>query len=401
MATTGQKSSKAKNAEATGPARLGSRSIHRTVEAMLWGRAAGRCEFRGCNKPVSRSSVTRESINMAQKAHIYSFSENGSRGNEGVPAELINSVDNLILVCTECHLKIDHERNGGRYSVTVLQGMKAEHEERIARVTGIASDLKSHVLMYHANIDEQAPPDWDPEAAAAMFPERYPASDRALRLGWSNSATRDRDPEYWSTEERQLQTQFDRAVRSGVQTGYIRHLSVLALAPQPLLIRLGTLLGDIVPADVFQRHREPTTWSWPSKASTPAFRLESPTSFEGPPALVLALSGTISTDRIENVLGPHASIWKITVDHPHNDLTKSREQLGEFRKLIRSTLDQIKAKHGQTTTLHVFPALGAAMAVEAGRVRMPKADMPWQIYDQVSVLGGFVLALSLSSGDRS
>jgi hypothetical protein len=63
--------------------------------------------------------------------------------------------------------------------------------------------------------------------------------------------------------------------------------------------------------------------------------------------------------------------------------------------MIRPLLDRIKAKHGQNTPLHIFPAVPVSLAVELGRVRMPKADTPWQIYDQSNALGGFVQALSI------
>jgi hypothetical protein len=95
------------------------------------------------------------------------------------------------------------------------------------------------------------------------------------------------------------------------------------------------------------------------------------------------------------VLGGDAAIWRVGVANPHNDLFKSRGHLSTFRATIRPLLDRIKAQHGQTTTLHVFPAMGVAPAVELGRVRMPKAHMPWMIYDQVNSLGGFIPAFSI------
>ena len=56
-----------------------SRSISVTAQNLLWGRSAGRCEFAGCNKPLWKSSVTQEGVNIGQKAHIYSFSDCGPR----------------------------------------------------------------------------------------------------------------------------------------------------------------------------------------------------------------------------------------------------------------------------------------------------------------------------------
>jgi hypothetical protein len=88
------------NEPAAGGAPNGLREVSRhiavAVQCMLWGKAAGRCEFAGCNVPLWKSSVTQEPVNIAQKAHIYSFSSEGPRGHDGVDA--INSIENLILV---------------------------------------------------------------------------------------------------------------------------------------------------------------------------------------------------------------------------------------------------------------------------------------------------------------
>ena len=66
----------------------------------------------------------------------------------------------------------------------------------------------------------------------------------------------------------------------------------------------------------------------------------------------------------------------------HNDLVKSRRQKTEFRTLVRAALDQIRLLMNRET-LHVLLAMPGSLAVEAGRVRIPKGDMPWIIYDQV------------------
>lgn len=375
------------------------RHIAKPVESMLWGRAAGRCEFDGCNKPLYRSSVTQEQVNAGQKAHIYAFSCNGSRGNRGVSDADLNDLGNLMLVCHECHVKIDQAPDGGRYTAVVLQGMKARHEQRIEIVTGIAPGRRSHVLLYGANIGEHNLPLNLNEAAGAMFPDRYPAEATPIPLGTVNSAFQDRTDAFWGVESAQLQAHFDRRVRERISGQEITHLSVFAIAPQPLLILLGTLLGDIVPADVYQRHREPPTWAWPVAASTPGIEVHEPAATNGHPALVLNLSATILPERIESVLGSDLSIWTVTVPTPHNDVAKSRAQLAQFRALLRPLLDRIKAAHGQAAPLHIFPAAPVSLAVEFGRIRMPKADMPWRIYDQVNARGGFVPALSIPSGE--
>lgn len=215
-----------------------------------------------------------------------------------------------------------------------------------------------------------------------------------------NSSFSERDADFWHVEADNLIRKFHHQVSDRLATGDVKHLSVFSLAPQPLLIVLGTLLGDIIPTDVYQRHREPQTWEWPADEAAQAFELRPPVSTSGTPALVLALSATIAEERITALLGRDASIWTITVPTPHNDVTRSRAQLSQFRKLLRSAVDRIKAEHGQETELHVFPAMSVSLATELGRVRMPKADMRWRVYDQVNALGGFVPALSVPYGEE-
>lgn len=371
-----------------------------STQCLLWGKAAGRCEFAGCNEQLWKSRVTQEQVNLGQRAHIYAFSSGGPRGHSDLDLAALHDLSNLMLVCHGCHRKIDRKRDGGRYTVAVLQQMKAAHERRIEVVSAIAPEKSSHVLLYGANIGDHSSPLNCAEAAAALFPDRYPSADRAIELSVHNSSFNERDEEYWRNEALELQRKFDRLVRVPAAEGSIRHISAFALAPQPLLVLLGSLLGDIVPCDVYQRHREPTTWNWPSEGEAPPFELHRPGRIVGPAALVFGVSGSISDDRVYGVLGQSASIWRIGVASPHNDVVKSRRQTAAFRSLVRETLEQIKARHGNGETLHLFPAMPVSLAVELGRVRMPKADMPWIVYDQVNSQAGFVRALSIPEGER-
>lgn len=380
-------------------ARRVTRKVSAPVQRMLWGKAAGRCEFAGCPRVLWKSDVTQEQVNIAQKAHIYAFNTGGARGNEGIPPEQLNDLENLMLVCDPCHKKMDREKDGGRYTVSLLKEMKQRHERRIELAAGIPEDMSSHIVLYGANIGEHSSPLKYPAAATAMFPKRYPATDRPIQLGMTNSAQRDDGEAYWLAEAAGLERHFQRKISERLADGDIDHMSIFALAPQPLLIRLGTLLIDIAPAEVYQLHREPAGWAWPEGEDEPVnYQVTEPDEGDGPVALVLAISATVTSDRIEAVLGEGARVWTITVAEPHNDIIKSPADLGGFRSMVRPLLDRIKARHGQEETLHVFPAAPASVAVELGRVRMPKADMPWLIFDQNNNLGGFVPALTINGG---
>lgn len=105
------------------------RHIKREVERELWARAAGRCQFSGCNRLLYKSPVTQEPVNISEKAHIYSFSEQGPRGWGPFKKHRsgLNHTSNLMLVCHDCHKKIDKEKDGGRYRAQLLIKWKEEH----------------------------------------------------------------------------------------------------------------------------------------------------------------------------------------------------------------------------------------------------------------------------------
>lgn len=209
-----------------------------------------------------------------------------------------------------------------------------------------------------------------------------------------NSALQDRNAGYWTAESAQLTSLVSQQVKPRLAQGRVEHLSVFALAPQPLLMLLGYLLCDIPAAEVYQLHREPPDWRWQANPDGFDYSITTPSRTEGPPALVFSLSATINDERIEACL-PGASVWKFCSPTPNNDFLKGRVQARLFRQQARQILNRIKAVHGEHATLHVFPAMPVALAVDFGRIIMPKADLKMQIYDQNHALGGFVPALML------
>jgi hypothetical protein len=125
------------------------------------------------------------------------------------------------------------------------------------------------------------------------------------------------------------------------------------------------------------------------------FRVVPPENKNGDPVLVISASAKISQDRVISVLGSNVSIWELTIDECHNNFLKSRPQLIAFRETARRLVGRIAEVHGQSVPLKIFPAMPVACALELGRIRMPKADMPWIIYDQNNKPGKFLCALEI------
>lgn len=361
----------------------------------LWTRSGGRCQF--CNDPLLGDLLSgKDELNNGYVAHIVAESPGGPRGDPIRSPKLADDVNNLMLLCNAHHRLIDGNDTWQDYPEALLLQMKAAHEARIEIVTGIAPDRASRVLLYSARIGEHDCPARPDLAKAAMLPERFPDVREPISLDLPRCDFADHEPEYWAFQPANLRRQFERKVRDQLADGHIKHLSVFAVAPQPLLIELGRLLSDIPAVTVHQLHREPQGWDWRDSCEPPVFETSRRDGLGKSVALILSLSATVTDDRIEAVLGD-APIWRITVAKPDRDIIQRREHLGRFRETVRRTIDEVKAVHGQDATIHVFPAMPVSAAVEFGRVWMPKADLPLIVYDENRARGGFEPRLTIGT----
>jgi hypothetical protein len=364
------------------------------VRYLLWAKSAGRCEFDGCNELLWRDGLTQIEMNFADVAHIIGNHPGGPRGDVVLSPEYCSDVSNLMLMCLKHHRMIDELLKV--FTDDLLRQMKRVHEERIERLTAIKPDKTSHVLIYQGMIGEHQPKIDYREAWSAMAPEWYPAN-LPIELGLHNSSFQDNEEEFWRIEEAHLKRQFSTRVEPYLQNAYeTNHFSIFAWAAQPLLIKLGALFSDIHPAEVYQRHREPSTWEWLPGPEKFEYKVEESKSSEEVVALNLSLSATINSARISQVFKDQKySEWKLTIEDPNNDFLRSRGQLQIFRVEFRTLLNRIKAKHGENAVLHIFPSVPVSIAVEIGRVWQPKADLPMVIYDQNRKRTGFIRTLNI------
>ncbi len=361
---------------------------------LLWALSGGRCEFEGCNKILYRDILTNKKYNAAYVAHIVADSPRGPRGDKELSKKLRDDIANLMLLCDAHHRLIDSSEGVVQYPRHRLLTMKRNHEDRIERVTDIDVNKSSEIILYGANIGEHNCPLSYEVACEAMNFEYYPASNHPIELSLKNSLSQDRDELYWSTEEYNLVAQFNQKVKPRLMSCNTDHYSLLALAPQPLLIKLGTLYNDLHSVRVYQKHREPSTWKWQTATTKIEYKLVEPKDKTKQPALIFSLSADINYERIEKVIGKTTSIWEITIDSPNNDFLKTEKLLSDFRSITRYALNKIKLHHGRAD-LNIFPAMPVSASIELGRVWMPKADMPLIIYDENREKDGFHKTLTI------
>lgn len=370
-------------------------NIPQKVQSAIWARSAGRCEYRGCNEDLVGDLIAgKEDGLYGFIAHIVADSPAGPRGDAVRSPLLAKSLENLMILCARHHKLVDTDAPD-EHPEALLLAMKDAHEARVETNAGIDEERASHVLRFGATIGANEALVSTQAIFSAMPPDRHPASKQTIDLELINQASRDDEPEYWALQTRNLRRLFAERIGGRIERQEIRHLSVFALAPQPLLIELGRLLYDIVPVTVHQRHREPATWRWQCDRSVLDYQVVAPPpDVKGPVALKLAVSATVNDERILKVVGENAALWTLTIPEPGNDVVRRPEDVAAFRIAMRKLYDEIKARHGEGQVIHLFPVLPVSLAVEVGRVWMPKADLALVIYDQ-NRERGFVQTISI------
>lgn len=185
------------------------------------------------------------------------------------------------------------------------------------------------------------------------------------------------ETEFWEKESAFLVRKVNELFASMRVTKNI-HLSLFALAPMPLLVKLGSLLNEKYQVEVYQKHRNPDNWNRLDEDGQ-GFEIKRPENRNEKAVLVLSLSAPIR-DRINHFYGDDASIWEVTVADPNMDMLRSKRQQDDFRKIMRYLLTEISnTTHDVAIAVHM--AMPVACAVELGRVWMPKGHKPLELYD--------------------
>lgn len=352
-------------------------TIPQHTRLKLWVRAAGRCEFRGCNEPVWWNNLTLSDGNFGEVAHIIAASEEGPRGSEESADSQID-YSNLMLLCQRCHKEIDDDPE--RYPTELLHRWKQEHEKRIEIQTNYPEEIhKSTVVLFTVKIKDRMPRINHEAYRNAMFP-KYPV-DEGIKIEIPDF-DRHGDEVEWSTYARTIERKIKTRVEEGIDEKKIKHFSVFAIGPMPLLMFLGKCIGDTIPADLYQSHRNikdtSQTWSW--QAEEP----ETQTTYIVNPikvvenseniAIILALSDTIGPDKYANFVDDTFSIYEITIGNPSPHFLRNPKQLEHFSYEYRKLLNQVQATHGHRCKVFILPAVPVSIAVECGRVLLPTKD---------------------------
>lgn len=360
---------------------------------ILCGKAAGMCEFEGCNKRLFYDNVTLAEFNNAFVAHIVASSANGPRGNKVLSPQLSDKLENLMLMCADHHKLID--TNVEEYPVEKLKAMKAAHEEKIEKICTLFNVPKTEIVRFSSPIKGTQTVNIEYNLAAkAVLPNKHPASSYGIFIPIFSSFNY-KSNEYWIDCVNQLKVQFQNALYNPYIQLHKSDFSIFPIAPIPLVIKLGELIGDKLPCDIYQKTRFPDTWEWQSQELTNKFIVEvlKTDTSNGVIALNISLTNDVNNDRIFSV-GEYEAIYKIKADTTGVDCIKSVKDLSEFWHVYQNVLDEILNNHGLQSQVHLYPAMPVSAAFEIGRRYMSNTYPKISIFDECDgffetlILGG-------------
>ena len=383
----------------TSPIETPARAITTRATLFLYVHAGGRCEFDGCPKFLLEHQPTETPGNFGERAHIYAFKESAARGSEPgrPPGSEISEIDNLILLCPECHHLVDTV-NPGAYPVCVLKTFKKEHEDRIRELTALASNPATVPLVMRGLVDGRAVDISAQEMQSAAAPSIVKRGD-TIEIDLTNIPDRP-DPAFWATAVTAIDDRVAQLYRLSVPAGESFRVSVFGLGPIPLLVYLGAKLSDKFRTDLYQLHRAPETWTWQAGDGETRFvtRSVSPGAPGGPVVLLVNLSGRNDATVLPTTLASaDPTIYEITLEgaDPTPLCLRTRGDLDRFTREYLNALAAIRAGHDRSSPIHLFPAVPAPAAITLGRSRLSKVDARLLVYDYDARAGGFVHALEI------
>ena len=337
------------------------------VRRDLWVAAAGRCEFRGCCKPVGRDFLTHEAVFTGEHAHIIADSPGGARGLKGESERLAKDVSNLMLACYECHARIDRHGNSSRFTTPQLQAMKREHEMRIERIYAATGVIESLPLLMTFPVGSHVTNIDLAQIHFAMLENSdyklFPQSSY-IHLNRSDFDFQDDDVDFWPRADKALTDHYIRRIQPElVARNGNAHVTIAGFAPMPMLMKLGALLGDKTRATVMDLPNDGWLWDKRDVCPEPSYTYNVPENLPHEVSVVVSLSGKVSHP-------PGREVVEFKAMSPARGIIRKDVHLQEFRRSFDAFLLRISGAGARV--VHIYPATPLSASIEIGRMLLPK-----------------------------
>ncbi|WP_046180580.1 SAVED domain-containing protein [Domibacillus tundrae] len=325
----------------------------------LWVKSGGLCAK--CKKPLILNDIEKK-VSIGERAHIIGkgTGKNAPRREYaeeyGINEENIDSIENLMLMCSACHHTID--TNVKAYPPDDLFEMKKRHEEWVAK--RLAQNNQAIAVLHKRK--NSIPVD-----SILLADEIDIALLDAVSL---QDEMTDFSLEGWEQAKRDNEEFFKKILKTKGQYPGTK-LCIFSLSPIPLLIHLGKLISDTIGVVVYQFDRDTQQWCLEDKnplgkrhipkATLPAGKLNETL------VVTIQVSGVIREEDVKQAIGSsNYDLLDISIDNPKLNSVLYKEDIEEIRKLFREKLYWLN-NHNRYNEIHLFYFGPAGLAVEIGR----------------------------------
>lgn len=342
----------------------------RTIK-LLWGRAAGRCAMPDCRMELFAEATDYDPVVViGDMAHVAGASDTGPRAEPDLSSKERNDYENLILLCKNCHDRIDKQARSNR-------------AERLKEIK------QAHEAWVRASLPERgrSRTGWTVLGLQGDHPIDLATADEALAPDFINGSPHwlkvPTDPPDWLAVDQTIAATA-RELMTGGDT-FDQRIAVFPIAPVSACIALGYHLTSRPNVRHFQYHRDDHTWAWPRQAAPTHHIAVRGLDEEAPDCRVVTflfhLSAVIADAALAEIAEPADRRVDFRVGSPSTAWLRHPDQVRWVG---------VEARQAFERAMQLFPACGlwrmlyagpAPVAVAIGQQLNPTMCPPVQLYE--------------------
>jgi hypothetical protein len=360
----------ASRSKASGSQKAGRSYSDQTLK-LLWGRSAGHCAMPDCRIELFEDATNYDPIVViGEMGHVAGASDDGPRARPELSASERNDYKNLILLCRNCHRKVDQQ--SVYFTDERLRDIKQAHE---AWVRASLPERGRSTTGWTALVLEGDHP-LDPQTTSeAISPDFFVESPQKLKVAGN--------PSNWSLVDDQIATKASELL--SVSDIADRRVAIFPLAPVSACISLGFHLTSRSHVRLFQSHRDERSWTWPRRM-TPANDIVASVGGESTidaraVAFLFHFSAVITDAAIADFVAASTPRFDIRATHIGTSWLVHPDQLTWASSAARDAFERSMRLFPNAEVWHILFAGPAPLAVALGQQINPTMYPPVQLYE--------------------
>jgi hypothetical protein len=355
----------------SGEGKVARRTYSDRTLKLLWGRAAGRCATPGCRTELFADATDYDPVVViGEMAHVAGASDGGPRADAGLSQKERNDYENLILLCRNCHVRIDNQPRS--HPEVYLLALKQSHEAWV-----------------RAQLPERgrSSTGWKAVSLVGDHPVDLATVDAALAPEFMNGdPTRIRvptDTQDWQAVDRDIAAAA-RALMTGDDAFDLR-IAVFPLAPVSACLSLGYHLTSRPNVRLFQHHRDDRSWAWP-RTPPPAQDITVTSQGDGVAeckavTFLFHLSAVITDAVAAELAGPTGPRVDVRVEEPSPAWLHHPDQITWVAAAARRAFEQAVQRFPDCSLWRLLYAGPAPIGVTIGQQINPTMYPQAQLYE--------------------